>query len=438
MKERNEIRPGYKKTRVGCIPEEWECVRLARCIDVLTGYPFRSTHYSESENDVRLLRGDNVIHCKIRWEGVKRWPFPKSKGLSKYELVPGDIVLAMDRTWVGTGLKCAVIQDHDIPCYLVQRVARIRGTESAKGDFWVHHLLSHRFEQYVKNNQTETAVPHISKKQIEDFNIPLPPLPEQKRIVEVLSAWDREIALTDRLIGAKQRLKKGLLQQLLSGRTRFPEFGKSVMEKGELPEGWMLVRLGDIAEVRRGASPRPIKDPKWFAESGRGWIRIADITTSHIHLKKTSQYLSKQGVGKSVVVEPEDLILSICATIGVPIIVDIPSCIHDGFVLIRQYARFAQTMYLFYFFASLTESLAGKGQPGTQKNLNSSIVNRIQIPLPSLPEQRRILATLSACDRAIQLLTQKRDRLKEQKKGLMQKLLTGEVRVKVRIKETNR
>ncbi|MBI5347169.1 MAG: restriction endonuclease subunit S, partial [Candidatus Aenigmarchaeota archaeon] len=105
------------------------------------------------------------------------------------------------------------------------------------------------------------------------------------------------------------------------------------MHNHKVPDGWRRLKIGDIAQVGRGASPRPIQDPKWFADSGIGWIRIEDVTSSRKYIEKTKQYLSEEGVSKSVFVDRGDLIMSICGTIGRPMILNMQACIHDGFVV---------------------------------------------------------------------------------------------------------
>ena len=116
-----------------------------------------------------------------------------------------------------------------------------------------------------------------------------------------------------------------------------------------IPEGWNHTNLEAISSIRRGASPRPIADPKWFSDSGIGWIRIADVTASDRFLTNTTQYLSDEGVSKSVSVEPGDLIMSICGTIGRPIILGIKACIHDGFVLFSEISPEVDRDFLFNF-----------------------------------------------------------------------------------------
>jgi type I restriction enzyme, S subunit len=181
-------------------------------------------------------------------------------------------------------------------------------------------------------------------------------------------------------------------------------------------------KVGSFSKVRRGASPRPIDDPKYFG-GDVGWVRIADVTASKKFLRKTTQYVSELGEKNSVRVDKGDLIMSICGTIGRPVIIDIAACIHDGFVQLYD-IKDSDTEFLYYSLQFSEEALKAQGQSGTQTNLNTSIVNELEIFHPSLEEQTSIATVLSCIDRAIEqteALIAKQERIKT---GLMQDLLT--------------
>ncbi len=198
-----------------------------------------------------------------------------------------------------------------------------------------------------------------------------------------------------------------------------------ITELGEIPNDWKVSRLGELADIHRGASPRPIKDPIWFSEhSSHGWVRIADVTKSRKYLFETKQYLSKEGILKSRSVKPGDLIMSICGTIGRPIIMGMDACIHDGFVAFETLKKDIDTEYLLYVLTRLTNYFKAQGQPGTQVNLNTSIVERATIPVPPIKEQQKIAEILSTVDKQIEQTDQLIEKTKELKKGLMQQLLT--------------
>jgi type I restriction enzyme, S subunit len=160
-------------------------------------------------------------------------------------------------------------------------------------------------------------------------------------------------------------------------------------------------RIGSFAKVRRGASPRPIDDPKYFGGKV-GWVRIADVTASNKYLRTTTQYVSELGEKNSVRVDKGDLIMSICGTIGRPVIVDMPACIHDGFVQLYDIED-SDTEFLYYSLQFAEEALGAKGQSGTQTNLNTSIVSEFEVFHPPRREQESIASVLSCIDRAIQL-----------------------------------
>ena len=199
---------------------------------------------------------------------------------------------------------------------------------------------------------------------------------------------------------------------------------------GKIPKDWEVVRINELCKVRRGASPRPIRDPSYFSDSGRGWIRISDVTNTYKYLRKTTQYLSEKGISKSVKVNPRDLIMSICATIGKPIILDMEACIHDGFVWFSKLSNKVDTEYLFYVLQMNEIKFVNMKQTGTQGNLNTTLVGKIHISLPSIPEQQKIAEILSTTDEAIQKVDEVIAKTERLKRGLMQELLTKGIRHK--------
>lgn len=169
----------------------------------------------------------------------------------------------------------------------------------------------------------------------------------------------------------------------------------------EVSGGWRTYRLDELAKIKRGASPRPIQDPRWFAASGHGWVRISDVTRSDRVLRSTTQYLSDEGRAASVEIQPGDLIMSICATIGRPLLSGIEACIHDGFVAFKDIRSDVIDPAYLYQFLKLSEShFDSLSQPGTQKNLNSKLVGGTEISLPPLTEQQRIAEILLSVEEA--------------------------------------
>jgi type I restriction enzyme S subunit len=183
--------------------------------------------------------------------------------------------------------------------------------------------------------------------------------------------------------------------------------------------------IGSFAKVRRGASPRPIGDPKYFGDSAVGWVRISDVTQrSYKYLKNTEQYLSPLGESRSLRVNKGDLIMSICATVGKPIIVDMPACIHDGFVQVYDIAG-VDTEYLFYLLQFHEKDFEKRGQPGTQVNLNTTIVENEIVFVPAeLARQKKIAHILTTVDNLIEQTQALIDKYTAVKQGMMHDLFT--------------
>lgn len=167
-------------------------------------------------------------------------------------------------------------------------------------------------------------------------------------------------------------------------------------------EDWEQRKLGDLAEIVRGASPRPISDSKWFDNnSDVGWLRISDVTAQDGRIQYLEQKISKLGQDKTRVVKTPHLLLSIAATVGKPVINYVPTGVHDGFLIFLN-PKF-NILYAFWWLEIFREEWNKYGQPGSQVNLNSDLVKNQVINIPNEKEQEKISSFLEALDRIITL-----------------------------------
>ncbi len=416
--------------------KDWIHTVLGPHIDLLSGHAFKSDMYSSDEEDVKLLRGDNIVQGQLRWEGVKRWRPSEVNGLARYQLENGDIVLAMDRTWINAGLKCARVSPDDLPCLLVQRVARIRGANELDTRFLYQTLHTHRFTQYVKGVQTETAVPHISAQQIREFPVHLPPLPEQQKIAAILSTWDQAIEFTEKLIAAKQRRKQALMQQLLTGKVRFAVFVNSTARQhtqlGDMPLDWKTFRFSQL--VKKVRRKNDAGEEHVLTASGEfGLVDQREFFNRSVAGADLSKYyLLKRG----------DFAYNRSAMNGYPYGAFKRLDRYEQGVLSILYICFAlkdtkscDSDFLSHFFEGrlLDRQLRGITQVGGRAHGLLNIIDgdfySMTLVMPSVEEQRKIAAVLNTQDREIQKLKDRTAALRHQKQGLMQKLLTGSIRV---------
>lgn len=193
---------------------------------------------------------------------------------------------------------------------------------------------------------------------------------------------------------------------------------------------WQETTIGALASVSRGASPRPIASSRWF-DSGSEvrWVRIADVNRSNGRtLLATTQALSPDGIARSRYLNPGTLIMSIAATVGIPVITGVPTCIHDGFVALENLK--VDQHFLLYLLKASEGKLRESGQSGSQMNVNTDIVKGLHVYIPvGLKEQQRIAAALWDIDDLIASLERLIAKKQAIKQGMMQQLLTGRTRL---------
>ena len=335
-----------------------------------------------------------------------------NKELKRSILKEGDILFAIAGATIG---KNASVQKELLPVNTNQALAIIRLKENYSKVFISKVLNSPLMEKYIDINISTGAQPNLNLQQIGSFSFTLPNLEEQTKIASFLSAVDEKISQLSQKHQLLSQYKQGMMQKLFSQQIRFKADDGS--EFGE----WEEKIIGEIANIKRGASPRPITDTKWFDEDSKvGWVRISDVSKSKKVLVETEQYLSIAGIKKSRFIPKGNIIMSICATIGKPIYTGFDVCIHDGFVVFSELKAWHE--YTYYYLEYIEKNWYQYGQPGTQVNLNSDIVSNEIFPFPCLEEQTKIANFLSAIDQKIEVVAQQIEQAKQWKKGLLQQM----------------
>ena len=210
----------FKEVRIGAktffIPKEWTVNSLSKLSDLQGGYAFKSKNYVQS--GLKLLKIQNVQRKNINWEDVSYLPSKYLDKNEKYILSKDDIVIAMTRPIISSGLKVARIKENDI--LLNQRVGKFNIKNEVNSDFMYQYFLSKIFTDEIDKMLSTTNQPNISRKKILSINIIVPPLEEQKKIASILSSVDKKIKKEEEYKAKLERLKKGLMQKLLTGEIR--------------------------------------------------------------------------------------------------------------------------------------------------------------------------------------------------------------------------
>ena len=415
MNDNQHIPAGYKPSPLGPIPEDWEVKRLGEIAELSSG-----TTPSRTNNDFYLSGSIPWVKTTDLNNSIlySTEELVTNKALEKtsLKLLPkGTVLVAMYGGFNQIG-RTAML---GIEATINQALSALICNERIYNSFLLA-WLNCKVKEWKHLAASSRKDPNITGKDVARFPIAVPPIEEQQRIVSVLSLWDTAIAKQTALIEQLTLRKRGLMQQLLTGKKRLKGFN----------EKWKEVRLGDVASINRGGSPRPIED---YITQGEGynWIKIGDVDQDAKYITSTEEKIIKEGLSKTRFVKRGDFILSNSMSFGRPYILKIDGCIHDGWLVIQEYDQTFNIDFLYYILgydttlAQYKSMAAGSGV----LNLNKEIVKEVQLRIPTIEEQIAIASILINADKEIEIQKQKLAALQEQKKGLMQVLLTGKKRI---------
>ncbi|MBK5261920.1 MAG: restriction endonuclease subunit S [Peptostreptococcaceae bacterium] len=401
---------GYKKTKCGVIPTEWDIKKLSELAEISSGgTPSRNVENYWNGNVpwvTTSLIAFNEITC------VDEYITEIGLSNSAAKLYPPlTILMAM----YGQGVTRGKVGILKITAATNQACCAIQvKNENVK---FVYYFLEHNYES-IRKLSMDGNQKNLSGSIIKDIMIPLTKIKEQQKIATILSTWDEAIELKEHLIEEKKLQKKSLMKKLLTGEVRLPGFD------GE----WKEFELGKISDMNSGGTPKSTM-PKYY-DGDIPWVSISDMTKKGKYIDSTERKISNLGLNSSsAVLYPVGTVLyAMYASIGLCSISEVELTSSQAILGIRPKINL-NNEYLYYYLTSLKEKLKLQGQTGTQSNLNAGMVKKIIIKLPELNEQEGIVAILLECDKSIKLYQQELSALKLQKKGLMQLLLTGIVRV---------
>ncbi len=420
------VKDGYKITDIGVIPNEWEYITINDLIErEILEKPLDGNHgeiHPTSsdfvESGIPFIMANNLGDNKINLKTCKFITKKQADKLQKGFSIENDVLLSHKGTIGEVAIVPKLFTEYIM---LTPQVTyyRVKNKKKLFNKYIKHYFTFSEFQKLINNISGGGTRAYIGITKQRDLPFILPNIEEQKVIAKALSDTDELIDSLQSLIEKKENIKIGIMQQLLTGKKRLKGFSKDWDEKS----------LGDIANISRGASPRPIEDPRWFNQnSDIGWVRISDISKTKKYLYETVQSLSSDGVSQSRFVKSNNLIMSICATIGKPIITRKDVCIHDGFVVFNSLK--IEQEFLYYFLTFIENDWAKSGQTGSQMNLNTDLINSTKIKLPKEQEEQKVIATiLSDMDKEIETLKQKLKKTKAIKEAMMDELLTGKTRL---------
>lgn len=406
---------------MGIIPNEWKVERLGISYKIQGGFAFKSELFTNQ--GIAIIRISNIsVNRDVDLSDCVFYPFTEFVG-TPFEVKSGDILIALSGATTG---KSAMYRLNTI-AYLNQRVGLFLQISPAINKLFLFYWIdSNTFQNQLNLLLIAGAQPNISPKDLENIKIIIPPLNEQQKIAEVLSTWDKAIEKQTLLVEKLELRKKGLMQQLLTGKKRLHGFS----------EEWKTVKLNDLGFFFKGMG---VPKDKVNAEGKYKCLTYGDLYTKYeIKIDNVKTYISQDIANISQEIQYGD----ICFAGSGETKEDIGKCAVfldgkigyvGGDIIVFRKSLNINSLFLSY---ALNTEYVNKqkyslGQGHSVVHIYISQLEQITIYLPGIEEQNAIAEILSVCDNEITLAKQKLDTLRQQKKGLMQVLLTGKKRVEL-------
>lgn len=432
-----KVKEGYKMTELGEIPEEWEVKSIGDIGKFQGGYAFKSEDYINE--GVKLIRITNVQQCNLNWEDKCFLPKKFEEKFRDYSVKINDVVLAMTRSIISTGIKACKVKKQDVPSLLNQRVGRFILSNVLDCGFLYQYIFTDYFINKVNELSSTTGQPNISSKQIESIMVTVPEIREQQKIALILTSVDEQIEITDNLIEKTKELKKGLMRKLLTkgiGHSRFKE-----TEIGKIPEKWEVKRLIDITDkfdkysFTGGPFGSNLKSSD-YTNKGVRVIQLQNIGDGYFN-NKSIIYTSEEKADElnSCNIYPGDIIIAKMAE-PVARACKIPN-IEERYLMCSDGIRIAvdksenDINFIMYSINSnyFRNNAIANSTGSTRLRIGLNELRNLPIVIPPLHEQVKIASIFSRVDEQINQYESEKEKLQELKKGLMQKLFSGKIRV---------
>ena len=399
------------------VPNGWSIESLGNVTNkVGSGVTPKGGSNSYKSSGVPLIRSQNVLWGKLDLSDVAYIDDKQHNKMKGSFVYKNDVLLNI------TGASIGRIAVSDIDEANVNQHVCIIRSEELNSEYLKSFLLSFQGQKQIEQCQAGGNRQGLNFEQIKSFKVPVPPLPEQQKIAKILSTWDKAISTTERLIDNSTQQKKALMQQLLTGKKRLLD------DEGKRFESeWEKYPVGDICQ---SIVPGRNK-PKEF-DGDIPWVTTPEFQGRYIPSKLQKNYISQSVIDEcgAKLVPEGAVVIAAVGDLGLTAIAS------ETVVLNQQLHAFicgekVHNEYLFYWLSyqkPYMESIASKT---TIQYMNKKNCESIPVGLPTLEEQQKIATVLTNADKEIELLEQQLADLQQEKKALMQVLLTGKKRVVV-------
>ncbi len=423
----------FQETPIGKIPKQWKIVRIKDVILLVrNGYVYRN--FNREGRGIPVTRIETISEEKIDISKLAYVENISKKDIFKYKLKNGDILFSHINSEKHIG-KTAIYEGQPELLVHGMNLLLIRPNINVIYPRFLLYIIRFYRIRKIFFSIAKRAVNQasINQTQLSNLKIFYPPLEEQWGIAEVLSSVDEAIEATERLIGRLERLKRGLMQELLTKGIGHREYKQTPI--GEIPKEWQIVKLQSVIVKSIGGGTPSTKNPRYW-NGNIPWMTSVGIPEDNIYITKGERFITEEGLKHSTtnIVPKGNLIVATRVGLGKAGVNLIDIAINQDLVGLILDKKRVITEFVAYYLRSpkaLTYIIsAARGT--TIKGISKQALFNLKIPLPPLEEQRRIITMLSVVDEWIKLEKKYKKKFERLKRGLMELLLTGRVRVRVK------
>jgi type I restriction enzyme S subunit len=421
-----------RETEVGRIPKDWNIESIKDIADVKGGKRLpKGDKLVDDKTPYPYIRILDFTEGKINVEDIKYLHPSTQKKISRYIISSEDVYISIAGT---IGLAGLIPKELD-GTNLTENAAKLCNLRKIEKAFLAYLLNSAILQSQIKALIGKGSQPKLALFRIEKLLIPFPSYSEQKNISRFLLLIDLAIDVTDSIIQKTQELKKGLMQELLTKGIGHKEFKYSKELGCEMPKEWEAKKIVDLFDVETGTTPST-KDKSFWEEGTINWITPTDLSklNDEINITISERKITEKAVKEcSLSMLPKDsIILSTRAPVGYVAVLNQKSTFNQGCKgLIPRTEYQIDSKYYCYFLISRKDVLENYSGGSTFKELSKQWLENLSVPYLSFKEQQLISNILMNIDNNMEKEKKTKAELEILKKGLMQSLLTGQVRMKV-------
>lgn len=410
---------------------EFNTYKLQECVELKTGFAFKSKLFNQEGKGIKLVRGKNITTGFLRWGEDTRYWNENTTELEQYFLEENDIVIGMDGSKVGQNY--AVVSKNDLPLLLVQRVARLRSKKMLDQKFLYYLIDNTNFLGYINNVKTGTSIPHISGKQILNYEVSIPSIQLQRKIVGIIDPLDKKSKLNKNIILNLEKIARAMFKCWFidfefpndNGEPYKSSGGEMKdSELGKIPKDWEISRLSKFASKMSSGGTPSRKESSYWQNGDIPWIKTKEVKNNY--LIKAEEFITIEGLNNSAakLFEKNTILIAMYGTTAGQLgVLKFEAATNQACCGIVT----ESTNYLYEYLLRNQKYIKSLATGSAQQNLSKEVIGGLKILSPTIKILREFEDSLVSMSNYRELLIRENEKLSTLRDLLVSKLLNGEI-----------